>query len=62
MSFILSPIGKIFLLFFMFFLFVFALYKINKVEKGTIKLLWVIASVLLFPIVPLIYLSFNFKK
>jgi hypothetical protein len=62
MSFLLSPIAKIFLIAFLFILFVYALYRINKLEQGKLKLFWVIASVLLFPIIPIIYLSFNFRK
>ncbi|MFT6637977.1 MAG: hypothetical protein ACJAYP_000533 [Flavobacterium sp.] len=41
---------------------IYALYRINKLEQGELKLFWVIASVLLFPIIPIIYLSFNYRK
>ena len=62
MTFILSPIGKIVLFILLTILIVSALYKINKLETGLVKIIWIIACVVLFPIVPIIYLLINFKR
>ena len=62
MTFILSPIGKIILFIVLAFLIVSALYKINKLETGLVKIIWIIACVVLFPIMPIVYLLINFKK
>lgn len=62
MTFILSPIGKIILFIVLAFLIISALYKINKLETGLVKTIWIIACVVLFPIMPIVYLLINFKK